>query len=103
MMDADFSTIIVKYESLMPGLFGHVKKHSVYSDAIERIASSQMELYPVSIEHQYQDDNLAAVRCYSFYEKKRIKIQQRMSIFGWKELPTIWMKWLINISVILMI
>lgn len=54
----------------MPGLFGHVKKHSVYSDAIERIASSQMELYPVSIEHQYQDDNLAAVRCYSFYEKK---------------------------------
>ncbi|WDO03844.1 asparagine synthase-related protein [Aeromonas allosaccharophila] len=54
----------------MPGLFGYIKKHPAHSDVISQIIRMQVELYPVTVEHDYQDENLAAVRCYSFYEKK---------------------------------
>ncbi len=53
----------------MPGLFGHIKKHHQNTDAISRIIRMQEELYPVTVEHEYQDEILAAVRCFSFYEK----------------------------------
>ncbi|MCP1266620.1 asparagine synthase-related protein [Aeromonas hydrophila] len=53
----------------MPGLFGHIKKHHQSTSAISRIIHMQEELYPVTVEHEYQDQRLAAVRCFSFYEK----------------------------------
>ncbi|KTA83528.1 asparagine synthase-related protein [Aeromonas salmonicida] len=54
----------------MPGLFGHIKKHHANTDEISRIIRMQEELYPVTVEHEYQDERLAAVRCFAFYEKK---------------------------------
>ncbi len=53
----------------MPGLFGYIKKYPAHSDAISQIIRMQEDLYPVAIEHEHQDENLAGVRCYSFYEK----------------------------------
>ncbi|MBA2074001.1 asparagine synthase-related protein [Aeromonas veronii] len=53
----------------MPGLFGHIKKHHTNTDELSRIIRMQEKLYPVTVEHEYQDERLAAVRCFSFYEK----------------------------------
>ncbi|MFE8727158.1 asparagine synthase-related protein [Aeromonas hydrophila] len=54
----------------MPGLFGYIKNNPQHSDLITQIVRKQTALYPVAIEHEYQDDNVAAVRCFSFYAKK---------------------------------
>ena len=53
----------------MPGLFGYIKNHHQKAHAISQIIHMQTELYPVTIEHEYQDEKLAAVRCFSFYKK----------------------------------
>lgn len=53
----------------MPGLFGHIKKHHTNTDELSRIIRMQEKLYPVTVEHEYQDERLAAVRCFAFYEK----------------------------------
>ncbi len=53
----------------MPGLFGHIKKHHTNTDDLSRIIRMQERLYPVTVEHEYHDERLAAVRCFSFYEK----------------------------------
>lgn len=62
----------------MPGLFGYIKNNPQHSDLITQIVRKQTALYPVAIEHEYQDDNVAAVRCFSFYAKKTHQDESRL-------------------------